>query len=429
MLSLLAEIACAQITIPIKTVTLEHISGEEAINRALKQNSLTSHGSPFHVVLDISQPDKGTSRYQASIEIYWASATEYRITAKSEAFLETLSVNKNQFEDHTSGDFYPAWLRNFVTALLNPLPHSKDVLTRSSLVAVGNPTFQSCLERDDRTNGITDQMTWAKICLNGNTQIVSSDDFTYSMRFADYRPFEKKSIARIYKTRTPEDEDLVGRITDLEPWKPVDFALLKIQSPTPIGQQIETSFVSMATNESLTQKAPTIEWPSIREGKIDGYMIIRVITDRTGQVREAYKFSSDTPVVDNFGRLEALQYKFKPLIVNGVAQQIETPLVLHFTTRIENPFPVISGADIEKYATGCGYKPILPSGLFPSGTTFKIRITVNETGKIAREALPSGIPWSTIQKSGFNASNCKFEPYIVNGQPDYHYIDFLFTAP
>jgi hypothetical protein len=87
LLFLLAGIASAQITVPItKLSNLEHISGQEAIDRALKQNSLTSHGSPFHAILDISQPDAGNSRYQASIEIYWASATQYRITTKSEAF-------------------------------------------------------------------------------------------------------------------------------------------------------------------------------------------------------------------------------------------------------------------------------------------------------------------------------------------------------
>jgi hypothetical protein len=429
-LCLFSGIASAQVTVQIqKASNLEHITGEEAIERALKQNTLTTHGSPFHAVLEIGELDNSNSRYRASIEVYWQDVTHYRVATKSDAYSENRTLNKNQVEDHVSGDFYPAWLRNFVTALLNPLPRSKEVLLRSSLVVVGNPTFQSCLERDDRTNGITDQMTWAKVCFNGMVQIVSSEDFTYAMRFTDYQPFDKKSIARTYTTTTPEGGKLVGRLTVLEAWKPVDATLLKIQSPTPQDQQVWTSFVSMATNESLIEKTPTIEWPSIPEGRTDGHMIIRVITDRTGQVREAYKFSSDTSIVDNIGRTEALRYKFKPLIVNGVAQQMETPLVIHFTTRIENPYPIVSGGDVEKYATGCGYNPVLPAGLFPSGTTFKIRITVNEAGRITLEELPHNIPWPTIAKSGFNANNCKFEPYLVNGTPSYHKIDFVFTEP
>lgn len=429
-LSLFSGIASAQVTVQIqKASNLEHISGEEAIERALKQNSLTVHGSPFHAILDISEPNNSNSRYRASIEIYWQDETHYRVVMKSDAYSETRIVSKNQVEEHVSGDFYPDWLRNFVTALLNPLPHSKDVLLRPSLVVVGNPAFQSCLERDDRPNGITDQMTWAKICFNGLTQVISSEDFTYTMHFTDYQAFEKKSIARTYTTKTPEEETLIGRLTTLEAWKPVDATLLKIQSPTSQNQQVLTSLVSMATNESLLEKAPTIDWPSIPEGKIDGYMIIRVITDRTGQVREAYKFSSDTPIVDNVGRAEALKYKFKPLAVNGVAQQMETPLVIHFTTRIENPYPIVSGVDVEKYATGCSYNPMLPAGLFPSGTTFKIRITVNEAGKITLEEPPRDLSWSTLQKIGFNANSCKFEPYLVNGTPSYHKIDFVFTAP
>jgi hypothetical protein len=429
-LTLFAGIAAAQVTVHIqKAPNLEHITGEEAIERAQKQNSLTTHGFPFHAILDIGEPDNSNSRYRASIEIYWKDEAHYRVTTKSDTYSETRIVDKTQVEEHVSGDFYPAWLRNFVTALLNPLPRAKNILTRPSAVVVGNPTFQSCLERDDRTNGITDQMTWAKICFDGVTQIVSSEDFTYTMRFTDYQAFDKKSIARTYTTKTPEEGKLVGHLTVLDAWKPVNAALLKIQLPTPQDRQVGTSFVSIATNESLIEKAPTIDWPSIPEGRTDGYMIIRVITDRTGQVREAYKFSSDTSIVDNVGRTEALQYKFRPLIVNDVAQQMETPLVIHFSTRIENPYPVVSGADVEKYATGCGYSPVLPAGLFPSGTTFKIRITVNEAGKITLEQLPPNIPWSAIEKSGFNANNCKFKPYLVNGQPEYHHIDFEFTEP
>jgi hypothetical protein len=429
-LSLFLGIASAQVTVRIQQApNLEHITGEEAIERALKQNSLTTHGSPFHAILDVGEPDNSNSRYRASIEVYWQDGAHYRVATKSDAYSQTRIVNKNQVEEHVSGDFYPDWLRNFVTALLNPLPHSKDVLMRPSLVVVGNPAFQSCLERDDRINGITDQMTWAKVCFNGMAQIVSSEDFTYTMRFTDYQTFEKKSIARTYTTKTPEEGKLVGRLIVLEAWKPVDATLLKVQSPTLQNQQASTDFVSTATNASLIEKTPTIDWPSIPEGKTDGYMIIRVITDRTGQVREAYKFSSDTSIVDNIGRTEALKYKFKPLIVDGVAQQMETPLVIHFTTRIENPYPIVSGVDIEKYVTGCGYNPVLPAGLLPSGTTFTFRITVNEAGKITLEESLPGIPWGTLEKSGFNANKCKFEPYLVNGTPSYHKIDFVFTAP
>ena len=108
---------------------------------------------------------------------------------------------------------------------------------------------------------------------------------------------------------------------------------------------------------------------------------------------------------------------------------METPLVLHFSTKIGVPLPIITGNDIEKYATGCGYNPTLPKGLLPSGTTFKIRVSVNEKGEDTGEIFPSNIPWNVIQMAQLKPMDCKFKPYIVDGKPSYHHIDFTFTAP
>ena len=165
-LSLFSGIASAQVTVQIqKASNFEHLTGEEAIERALKQNSLTTHGSAFHAILDIGEPDSGNPRYRASVEVYWQNGGHYRVATKSDSYSETRIVNKNQVEEHESGDFYPDWLRNFVTALLNPLPHSKDVRMRPSLVVVDNPAFQSCPERDDRTRSTRLDAAITPFCL------------------------------------------------------------------------------------------------------------------------------------------------------------------------------------------------------------------------------------------------------------------------
>jgi hypothetical protein len=109
--------------------------------------------------------------------------------------------------------------------------------------------------------------------------------------------------------------------------------------------------------------------------------------------------------------------------------QVDGGLGFVFDTKIDNPLPVITGALIDSQASGCGYKPILPGGLLPSGTTFKIRVSVNEKGKNTGESFPPGIPWDVIRKTGLNTGNCRFKPYLVNGQPIYYFIDFAFTAP
>jgi hypothetical protein len=406
------------------------IPSDEALNRALETSSLTYHGSPFHAVLVIDQPGEADSIFKGSIEIYWADAKKYRIAVKSKTFQQTRIVNGDKIKEQNIGDFYPVWLRNYVRALLDPLPRAQEFRERKTPVMLAKNVSSSCINRDDRPSGVTDQMTWASICFQGSEpRIRSAQDFTYSMDFEDYKPFGKKQIARSYVDYFDGDK-VVGQLTNLEPLSSIDETLFSVEHTTPPEQRIETNFVSMATNGSLLEKAPSIEWPPIREGKTEGNMIVHILTDRTGQVREAYRHNSDTPGLEDFGRLQALKYKFKPLVVNGVPQQMETPLVLHFTTKIGGvQLPVLTGDQIKQVMSGCAYNPILPKGLMPSGSSFKIRASINEQGKLTGESYPSGVPEAALDAAEIHFWECSFKPYLINGQPWYYYIDFVFTAP
>lgn len=406
------------------------VSSGEALERALNTTSLTYRGSPFHAILEVSQTNDSKSPYQATIEIHWASPSQYRVVATSKTFQQTRIVNGKQVEEDNTGDFYPAWLRNYVRALMDPLPQAEEFRSDKSPVALGANISQSCVSRDDRTNGITDMMTWAQICFTGSEpRIKSAMDFTYFMEFGDYQPFGSKLVARTYTNYTDDNETVVGKLTTLEPLNSAGANLFIIEHPTPPDQRIETKFVSMATNESMIAQAPAIDWAPVHEGRTEGNMIVHVITDRTGQVREAYRHNSDNPGTEDFGVQQALRYKFKPLLVDGVPVQMETPLVLHFKTQIGDPIPVITGKDIDSVVSGCHYKPVLPKGLLPSGTTFRIRVSVNEQGKDTGESFPNGVPENVVQKAWQELQSCRYKIYLVNGQPWFHHIDFAFTAP
>jgi hypothetical protein len=410
--------------------SLEKIPVDQAIDRALKTGSLTVNGSPFHAVLEISQPGEASSPFVATIEIYWESATQYRTIIASRTFSQTRIVSGAEVEERNTGDFYPAWLRNYMRAIMDPLPMAHYFVGRSAPVTLAQNISQSCVDRDDRANGITDQMTWAQICFQGEQPVIKyAMDFTYFMEFSDYRPFGNKLISRAYTTYTDGNDKIIGLLAKLEPLTAIDENLFRVADSTPPAQQIHTEFVSMATNQSLFEIVPPIEWPAVHEGKTEGNMIVHVITDRTGQVREAYKHNSDNAGTEDFGTQQALRYKFKPLLVNGVAVQMETPLVLHFSTKIGDPIPVLTGDDIKKYAPGCDYHPVLPKGLLPSGTTFAIRVSVNEHGEETGEIFPQNVSWSTVQAAHLHLESCHFKPYLINGQPWYHHIDFTFTAP
>lgn len=220
-----------------------------------------------------------------------------------------------------------------------------------------------------------------------------------------------------------------GHLTTLENLHP-DESMFAISSPTPPADQIHTKFVSTLTEESMLEKAPELHWPDVREGKTDGYMIVYARTDRTGQVRESSKHNSDNAELEQYGMEQALNYKFRPLVIDGVPQQMEMPLVLHFTSRIGDPLPILTAEQMKKQIISCDAGP-LRKGILPSGLVFTVRLKISETGKLD-EIQPLG----SMQGMGLafasvvpQLEHCVFAPYSVNGKMTAYKGDLEFIAP
>ena len=362
--------------------------------------------------------------YSGQIEVWWLNPTTYRLAITSPKFSQVKVVNGDRVQEKDEGDYYPRWLESFVLALINPLPMANNF--RAGAVTVGSQLSQSCLRRDDRPGGITDQTTWGQVCFSGSEPRLSSIlTFNDSMEFSDWKSFGKKQIARTYKTDVLDYQTVTGRLTKLEELKKPDDAMFTVTSPTPADQRIATSFVSTLKEESLIQNAPVIDWPAVREGKTDGYMIVYARTDRTGQVRETAKHNSDQPGLESFGMEQALRYKFKPLIVDGSAQQIEMPLVLHFSSHLADPIPVLSVADMQKQVLSC--QTDLPPGL-PSGTVAHLRVSVNEEGKVSGIGSSGPNKPEVFVAALAQVKTCKFAPYLQNGKATYYKGDVEFRA-
>ncbi|HSY00866.1 MAG TPA: hypothetical protein VK819_01870 [Acidobacteriaceae bacterium] len=400
------------------------IDGDTALNLALKTSSLTDEGKPFHAVLKIGDPG---STYSGQVEVWWAGEQKYKTVIASPAFSQTRIVNGAQVMEANVGDYYPRWLENFVLAILNPIPVAANFRGRRSAVMVGPQIVSSCLRRDDRPGGITDQMTWGIVCFRGSEPRIESVLTTnISLTFDDWKSFNKKKVARTYKTSVLGFEEVVAHLTTLEDLRNVPDETFAVTAPTPPDQQITTTYVSTQKEESLIENAPKIDWPPVREGKTEGYMIVYARTDRTGQVRETAKHNSDQPGLEDFGMQQALRYKFKPLVVNGVAVQMEMPLVLHFTARSADPLPVLHGEDLLKQISGCDAK--LVSAIPTSGVT-PTHISVNEEGKLTGEGFGTtadpGLPAVLITVHRAMGLECHFAPLIRNGVVTYYHGELL----
>ncbi len=401
----------------------DRLDGSVALDRALSTSSLTVDGKPFHAILAIGSAD---SPFSGQVEVWWVAAARYRVAITSPGFSQVKTVNGDQVQEKTSGAYLPRWLENFVLALLDPAPVAEN-FRGSGPVVVGQGT-QGCLSRDDRPNGITDQTTWGRICFTGTEPRLSYVlTFNDSMEFSDWEKFGRKQIARHYQTNVLDFRPVVGRLTTLEDLRHPDEAMFTVTAATPPDQRIATTFVSTLTAESLLEKAPAIEWPPVREGRTEGYMIVYARTDRTGQVREAAKHNSDQPGLENFGIEQALRYKFKPLIVNGVAEQMEMPLVLHFSSHLEDPLPILTVAEMKQQAGSCDFGT-LPPGT-PPGTVVRVRVSVNETGRVTGIS-PLGHGNFTGLGGAMEAIRaCQFQPYRKDGKVTYYKGDINLMAP
>jgi hypothetical protein len=397
----------------------ERVDADEALNRALKTSSLTDGGKPFHAVLAIGVSG---SPYSGRVEVWWAAAKKYKTVISSPTFSQTRIVNGVQVMETNSGDYYPRWLENFVDALIDPVPMLANFHGREGAV-MGPQITNSCLRRDDRPGGITDQTTWGMLCFTGSEpRLESVLTMNYSVRFEDWKSFGKKKIARTYKTSVLDYKEIIAHLTELEELKDAFEEMFAVTNPTPPDRQIKTAFVSTLKEESLIENAPTIDWPPVREGKTEGYMIVYARTDRTGQVRETAKHNSDQPGLESFGMEQALRYKFKPLIANGVAVQMEMPLVLHFVSKVEDPLPTLRGEELLKQISGCSTKLVsaVPSGEPMTPT----HISVNESGKLTGEGYgPKVDPGSPAVIVFGDLSACHFAPLKRNGVVTYYHGD------
>jgi hypothetical protein len=404
-----------------------------ALDQALKTFSLTFDGKPFHAVMEI---ETAGEPYSGRIEVWWVKASKYRLAITSPKFSQVKTVNGDQVQEKNDGDFYPRWLENFVLAILDPLPMAENLRGRDDVGAPrAEPTEGSeyCFIRDGRHGGVVDEMSFGQVCFWGRERDVDrAYGFSYTMIFSNWKKFEAKRVPRTYQTKVLDEDPVVAQLTVLEELKQPDETMFTIDSPTPAEQKISTTSFSTQQGESLIEKAPEIQWPPVREGNTQGFITVYVRTDRTGQVREAFKRNADQQrELATFAIQQALNYKFKPLLADAVPQQIETTLVVHFSTSISDPIPVLSVADMAKQTISCKPNKI-PSGYLPKGTVITERVAVNEKGEtvdVRPAAQKCPIPCWFLMGPQNPLNKCKFAAYSVNGRTTLYKGDVEVVVP
>src|SRR5258708_2816294 len=184
----------------------------DAGERALQQSKLTLPGSkPFHFQAVIRETTGPNSDYQAKIEEYWVSPTEWKRTIESQEFSQTLVVNGDAVSEQDKGDYFPYWLKNFVTAMMDPLP-MMSALKQSNVQIQklqGSEQSTTCANLHARVD------RWV-ICFEGSHALIASV-FTkgYAVQFKDFKKIADKRVARRISADPEPGTKLEARITEL----------------------------------------------------------------------------------------------------------------------------------------------------------------------------------------------------------------------
>jgi hypothetical protein len=410
----------------------KQVAMAQAVDHALEQSRLaTAGGRPFHLKAHIAATGAVRPEYTAEVEEYWAGPQKWRRVVTAKDFSQTLIVNGENISEKLTGDYYPFWLHDLVTAIFDPLPMAEQLKRLNTQVEIPEDSLksQSCVSMQAKAGVAPVQNTLAyAFCFGGKLGLLQAAITPgFKAQFADYLPFKNKMVARSITADFAPGLTLAAKITELAELTNPDESMFAIETPTPPAQQIRSSQVGEESARVLALDTPEIVWPTVREGNTTGLLSLYISTDRSGHVREAWPLASGNPQLAEAAREQVLRWRYKPYM-NGGPTQMEAVLTFAFSTKIENPVPVLTNTEARKLATRM-VAPMIAPGKAAKGAKFSLRISVDETGVVRDVQNPNKVVPALWTAGSTALKKWRFRPYLNNGKPDRFYADIVLQAP
>jgi TonB family protein len=426
-------------------VTETSIPLGKALDHALEQSTLTgANAKPFHLKVHLFESTNPPSPYRAEIEEYWVSPQQWRRSIDAPEFKQMLIVNGDQISEQNTGDYYPLWLKSFITGIFDPVPNADQwnkLDTKITQITLPNGRrSDACARMKFKVGSETvNNDAFANVCFDGAGLLKFVGSPGYSMEFHDYERFGKKMIAKRYQDDPESGTELVANIILLEDLKKPDMSLFSIGQPTPPEQRLHSLVVSQANIERAAEGQPSLVWPPVQSGKTTGLLSMYVSVDRQGRVREAYPLNSDNAGLQDAARDQLLKWKLTPMAAKGVPVQAEAPLTFRFETTlaanaaqptpqtgsalptagaasplavrvspavlqgflVDNPAPVYPPKAKENHIEG---KVVLALTIDKTGATRDIRVLTSPDQALTDSAVAAVSQW-------------RYRPYQLNGSP------------
>lgn len=311
----------------------------DVAERAVQQSKLTLPGSkPFHLKAEIVETTNPSSEYQAKVEQYWVSPTQWRRTIETPGFSQTLVVNGDQVSEKDAGDYLPWWLRDLVTAMTDPLPMLE------TLKQIGGPMPKP---RGANSNTCADlrRIGGGIFCFEGGHGLLTSaHTIGYSAEFQDFKDFGGKRVARLILIDPEPGTTIQARITELSEFSGGDPGLFAVDNPTPPQEQIKSVTVDEATVRRLASD-PEVAWPAAENPPTTGKCSVYLTADRAGHIREVWPQGCDNAGLQDSLRETIRKWQLKPATERGIPVQIEAVVNFTFETKLINNHPSINAAD------------------------------------------------------------------------------------
>ena len=412
------------------------------LSRAQTMSSLTGpHAQPFHLKLTISEPSNSNSPYQATVEEFWQSPGLWQRTISSPGFRQNLSMKGTTQSEQSNGGYYPLWLRNFVTAAIDPLEDAafwnqvSARIVQTTTSSHGDNT--SCARAQFKIGTpLINNDAFAVICFNSDGTLSSVVRPGYDMEFHDAQAFGKKRIAHTYIDYPEPGIKLVGTVDVLEKIEPGTSIpeLPDLENPSMIPTK--TAKVNQETFERLADHT-TLVWPPVHSGNTNGKLSMYVSVDREGRVREAYPLNSDNAGLQDSARDQLLKWQLKPAVNNGNPVQVEAALTFQFSTVEEgtpgvpvsessplavvstNSKPIIVSSQIASSLQTKSYAPVYPQDLRIKRISGKVDLeaVIGKDGQIVSLIPKYSTDPEFTQAAIAAVQHWSYKPYLLNGSP------------
>jgi hypothetical protein len=396
----------------------------DVVEKALQQSQLTWPGSrPFHITATILETSDPGSAPRAKIEEDWLSPEKWRRAIESSEFSQTRIVNGDAVYEKNSGDYFPAWLDQMITAIFDPVPilsafrQSNAQMEKLHLGASSN-TCANFPMRIDR---------WV-ICFEGSHGLLTSV-FTkgYAAQFKDYEKFGDRRVARRISRDFEPGTAFEVQIDSLSFLDAPDESLFAIPQSTQPAERIRRMIVTDDAVRKLAVDSTEIAWPTVGQGILKGGCAVYISVDRARRVREVWPEGCDNPALQGPLCDAVKKWHLKPAVANDLPVQIESLMGFGFQVELDaakSP-PLLTDKEARKLAKNI-VEPRFPPNSGRRGDEIIARISVDDTGKFTGLENTNHLPTPVLLAIHDALKQWKFRPYVKDGKPQEFHADVVF---